>query len=530
VPHRPEDPRPTGAVPEGTPADDTAFARLRDADPATGKDAPVLDTAALRAEVDHRVAAAGPAASDPAASDPAALDPLAADPLAADPDRGTPAEVVPIRSRRPARWLQVAAVVAGVAVIGTGSYALGRTGGSTTADAIVLDTSGASAASSAMEMSDSADLRSSYFYGGRTVFTASGLSDQTGTARAWAFDAAATFSADTAARVAAALGVFGEPTLSWGSWTVGPTDGSGATVQIQSDGTTGVSYYDPTRDPWSCTVTEDSSSTGSTDGSTGSAEGDLGSVEPAVGTEVPTDAATLVGEPTDLVATISPDELTTMPGYAVVEPCDPAAAPAPTGDTALGMVRDTLVALGVDPGGFELTVEDSGDSTRSTAVTAAQVVDDQRTGLAWSFTLVDGGVQSLYGFLAPLVDLGEYPVVGAATAVDRLGDPRFGSTYGGVMPLLRAEAADGTADAAGSMITVDPGESAEPTVPGTVSPGAAISWPVQQVTITGARLGVSQITQSDGAALLVPAYELTGSDGSVWSVIAVAEESLDLTS
>jgi hypothetical protein len=76
------------------------------------------------------------------------------------------------------------------------------------------------------------------------------------------------------------------------------------------------------------------------------------------------------------------------------------------------------------------------------------------------------------------------------------------------------------------MIAPEPTD--EPTVPATVQPGAAIDWPVQQVTITSARLGVSLITQADGAALLVPAYELTGSDGSVWSVIAVAEDSLDL--
>jgi hypothetical protein len=150
------------------------------------------------------------------------------------------------------------------------------------------------------------------------------------------------------------------------------------------------------------------------------------------------------------------------------------------------------------------------------------VVDGQQTGLTWSFTIVADGVQALYGFLAPLVDLGEYPVIGAASAVERLGDPRFGPSSGAVMPFARAE----TADAASSTVAPDP--SAEPTVPATVRPGAAIDWPVQHVTITSARLGVSQVTQADGGALLVPAYELTGSDGSVWSVIAVAEESLDL--
>jgi hypothetical protein len=51
---------------------------------------------------------------------------------------------------------------------------------------------------------------------------------------------------------------------------------------------------------------------------------------------------------------------------------------------------------------------------------------------------------------------------------------------------------------------------------------------VQQVTITGARLGLGMVTQADGAVLLAPAYELTDADGSTWSVVAVDEGSLDL--
>jgi hypothetical protein len=295
--------------------------------------------------------------------------------------------------------------------------------------------------------------------------------------------------------VAAALGVTGEPRLEWGAWTVGSTDGSGPSVSVQSDGTTGVSYYDPTRDPWSCTAS-------ATDGLDGS------------GSAATSDGSAADGSVAGGAVEIAPAPLPSCDSTDVAPPSDDAAL-----DAARGAMRD----LGVDPASFELTVDDSGEGARATTVTALHVVDGQQTGLMWSFTVVADGVQSLYGFLAPLVDLGEYPVIGAASAVERLGDPRFGPSSGAVMPYARAETADA---AASSMVAPDP--SAEPTVPTTARPGAAIDWPVQRVTITSARLGVSQVTQADGAALLVPAYELTGSDGSVWSVIAVAEESLDL--
>ncbi len=500
--HSPENP---GRTPDedatGRAPEDEALARLHAADPAAATGAPVLDAAALRDSVDRRIAAGATPGADLLAE-------------GGDGD-GEAATVTTLRSRRPARWLQVAAVVAGIAVVGGGSYALGRSGGdgaTAASSAIVLDQSGSQPLAAAE--SAAADSRVASWFGGRTVFTAAGLPDDAGTAHAWAFDGASVFSAETAARIATALGVSGDPTLQWGSWTVGPTDGSGPSVTLQPDGTAGVSYYDPTRDPWSCTVSApDQPGTGAADGS--AADGATAS-----------GAATLDGS-TDVpsVGAIDPgllEQEQVDPSFsATIAPCDPAAAPAPTGDAALGQVRDLLTLLGVDPAGFEIVVEDTGDDTRSSQVTANQVVDGQRTGLAWSFTLVDGGVQSLYGFLAPLVDLGEYPVVGAATAVDRLGDPRFGPSSGGVMPLARAEATDGA-------VTDDSVASDDPTVPTTAAPGAAISWPVQQVTITGARLGVTQVVQADGAALLVPAYELTGDDGSTWSVVAVAEASLDL--
>ncbi|MCG7287833.1 hypothetical protein MHY85_17860 [Cellulomonas sp. ACRRI] len=498
---RPGGATPGGAAPGGaartdqpgrTAPDDEALARLRAADPAAGSR---LDADALRAEVARRVAAEEATGA----------------PDGVEADAG--AAVVPLEPRRRSRWLQVAAVAAAAAVVaGAGGYALGTEGGADAVTAgapITLSVPGA-AAEGAMKMDaagSTADMRIAPWFGGRAVFTASGLADDAGSGHAWAFDAASVFSAETAARVAGVLGVPGDPVLQYGAWTVGSQDGSGPSLSLQPDGTAGLSYFDPTRDPWSCTASApDQPGGGATsDGAAGTAAEGGAAVEVA---------------PTPEPATLDPALVDPALPSVVGPSCDPAAGPAPTGDAATSAARDLIGALGVDPDGFQYEVVDTGDA-RSSAVTAYQVLDGQQTGLTWSVTLVADGVQSLYGSLAPLVDLGEYPVVGAATAVERLNDPRFGAGFGGVMPLARAEVAD---DAAASSSSA----SADPTVPPTARPGAAIPWAVQQVTITGARLGVSQVTGADGSALLVPAYELSDAGGSTWSVVAVDEGSLDL--
>jgi len=492
--HRDQHPEPAG-TPGG--ADDEALARLRAADPAADARP---DTAALRAEVARRTAADAPAAGPDGSPAPDA---------APAPDGDT---VVLLAPRRRSRWLQVAAVAAAAAVVaGAGGYAVGATGGdgdAITAEApITLQGAGPEAATAMSGAASTADMRIAPWFGGRAVFTASGLADDAGSGHAWAFDAASVFSAETAARVAGVLGVAGDPVQQYGAWTVGPQDGSGPTVSLQPDGTAGVSYFDPTRDPWSCTASAPDQPDGgaTSDGSAGAA-----SEGPAAGESSP--------EPGVLDPSLVDPALPTVVGPS----CEPAGGPAPAGDAATSAVRDLLGSLGVDPEGFQYEVVDTGDA-RSSSVTAYQVLDGQQTGLTWSVTLVADGVQSLYGSLAPLVDLGEYPVVGAATAVERLNDPRFGSGSGGVMPLARAEATDGAAAGDSSAAA-----SADPTVPPTATPGAAIPWSVQQVTITGARLGVTQVSGADGAALLVPAYELSDADGSTWSVIAVDEGSLDL--
>ncbi|MBO3100827.1 hypothetical protein [Cellulomonas fengjieae] len=463
----------TDGIPDGT-ADDTAFARLQAADPAAGA---TPDVPALYAAVTERTGV----------------------PVAAPAD-----ELAARRSRRAPRWLQVAAAVAGVAVIGGGGYAYGVNSAPTQAvlPAITLESAAGGRADTAPQAASMAggavDTKMMYpWWGGRTVFAASGLSGEGGSGGAWGFDAAGVYSEATAAAAAAALGVPGQPRLEYGTWSVGPNDGSAASVSLSADGLASLSYYDPTRDPWNCVRSapdriEEPSTGGADEPSTGTAE--EGFAVPETG---------IVGGP----------------GCST-------AAPAPTGDAAIDRAKEALSAVGVDPAGYELAASTDPGSPQVTNVSASQVLDGQLTGVTASVTVVADGVQSLYVPLAPLVELGSYDVVSPTDAVARLDDPRFGASGGGgVMPL----AAGGMRTADDAASSSEPQAAVEPTVPATPQAGSPLAWPVQEVTLVSARLGVALTTLPTGASVLVPTYELADADGATWSVIAVVDDQLDFS-
>lgn len=494
TPHEPDE-RPQGAAgpaPDDGPAD-PALDRLRAADPAGDATA---DRGAIEAALRERVPDAFGAEPEP---EPATVAAAGAEPA---PVVELPVVADELAARRARRLpLQVAAAVAGVLVVGAGGYALGAgalgpaassaDAGSTVATALApielggapseQSESAADAAAPTLETLGSgarasADMASSGFWGGRSVFHQEGLPTAGGSAEAWAYDAAGVFSKETARRVADALGVEGDVREEYGSYAVGSADWTGPSVSLQPDGLASVSYNDPAKDPWGCVLATPTEEGG---GDTGADPADCR--EPELG------------------------------------------AP-PAADAAVDALRGTLDDLGVDLGGYEVVADEQGldgDAPRTTTVSAYEVVDGRRTGTSWSATYSGAGLSSLYGGLAPRVALGTYDVVSPAEAVERLGDPRFAS--GGPVAWAR----DGVEIL--PEIGPAPEEEATPTVPPTVAEGSAFAWPVQDVTITDAQLGSAVQYQPDGAAVLVPAYELTDEDGSTWSVVAVVDDRLDFS-
>lgn len=485
--------------------DDADLERLRAADPAADA---TPDATALEAAVRDRVpeAFARPATAGPGAGPAPAALPDASGLAGADgPTAALVDELAERRARRLRRRapLQVAAAVVGALVIGTGGYALGAGDRGSAGDSAAESTAlapirlGGADAPAAADMPAgtevfaggvateegsvgssraTADMAYPGGWGGRTVFRADGLSSDGARADAWAYDAAGVFSQETARRVAVVLGVTGEVREEYGSYAVGSADWTGPTVSLQPDGLASVSFNDPAKDPWGCVVVTPMPAEG--------ADGVSPSAEPGA-----------------------------------CEEADHGAPP--SGAEAGDRLRDVLGSLGLDPDGYEIAAEeqpvDQG-APRATTVTAAEVVDGQRTGTQWSATYSGAGLASLYGSLAPRVAIGAYDVVSPAEAVERLGDPRFGG--GGMIAWAREDV---------QSLPETASEPAAPTVPPTVGEGARFAWPVTDVTITDARLGLAVQYQPDGAAVLLPAYELSDAAGNVWSVVAVVDDQLDFT-
>ncbi|WNB87655.1 hypothetical protein [Cellulomonas sp. ATA003] len=484
--HRPD------PTPESAP--DSAFDRLLAADPAARL---TPDTDVLDAAVRARLGADGPLVVS------GGRDQLAAARAA----------------RRPSRWAAVAAVAAGTLVVGSAGFALGERagdGGSVPTATVMLPgpagatgegTTGQGGPPVAADTriagpEGSASATSLPWSGGRIVFRGAGLSDEAGVAEAWAYDPAQVFGAETASVVASSLGLEEEPRLEGVTWTVGPLDGSAASLQLQPDGVASVMFYDPATDPFRC-------------------------MEP-----VPEPAPDVAPEGG---ATPDAGDGAGSSGSAPAGPgCPPAATAALQGDAAVARAREVVAATGANPAAFEYEVADAGVPSAA-YVTAYGIIGGQRTGNVWSMTLVGDAVQSLYGALAPLVPLGSYDVVSPSAAVARLTDPRFGGGVGG--PVMAAEARTATgpavepdepvADDAAALAEGPAAPAGSP--PAAVQPGSPFAWPVTTVTLTGARLGLTQHVQPDGATALLPAYELTADDGSAWSVVAVAESALDLS-
>lgn len=379
------------------------------------------------------------------------------------------------RARRRRRWLPVAAVAASLVVVGAAGGAAGYGIGATTGGGTNL----ADGAAPAISLPNGADAgvteqgmlpepatgdakmsapgASGMFApygGGRNHFTSSGLSASDATAIGYGFDARAASGTETVAALAAALGVEGTPQLLYGSWTVGPQDGSGPSLSVSLDGVSSFWYSNPGINPWQC------------------ADG----------------AVT----------------------------CEPTGTP-PAEDVAIDAVRSLISSAGRDPGAFEFTSETwEGSPTRMAQ--AWLVVDGQRLDQAWSAELSEEGMISASGSLAELVPLGDYPVVSEQEAFERLSDPRFGAQMT-TLPIALRDAPVGAEE------WVPPTE--PPAVP---TEGAAVAWPVNDVEIVEARLGLASQWQPDGSVLVVPAYEFTDTDGGTWSVIAVAESKLDFES
>jgi hypothetical protein len=362
-------------------------------------------------------------------------------------------------------------------VVGAASPPIPVVAGQSAANAPMGSPEAMSAAADA-PMADKAMIYPGY---GTSMLPGPDLTDEPGTAPGYRLDAEGIDLEALGRQLGAAFGIPGEPTKQEYGWVVGSVDGTGPAIWIGEDATVSWSLYDPTINPWDCSVTAEP--------------------QPA-----PADGS---------ASTSSGSE----PG--APEECKPDVAPISERD-AVRQARKILASLGVTDQAVDgIDVEwESGSDDYTTWVTAWQRIDGQRTQLSWSFTFAGETVAWANGFAAGLEQVPSYPIVGARTAVTRSTDPRFSAfgptplDYGGVVPM--AEARDD--------VTASPDESTS--VPQGDPRRVQVYW--DPMLATGAELSLAQYWQPDGTLLILPSYRVTTADDrGTWAIIAVAQTAVE---
>lgn len=222
----------------------------------------------------------------------------------------------------------------------------------------------------------------------------------------------------------------------------------------------------------------------------------------ATGRPVEEDGSWVVGSPGGPMLTVNDDPLFTWAFEDAAALASPVVGEQLEPATAIELTSALLGSIGVDVGSVDWQVD---RYLGRTAVTAWQLVGRQRTELGWQVAFdPSGAVLRASGFSAGLEEVPGYPVLGAASAIARSASLPWSLL--GAAPAGAPEAS--------------PSPPAPPITPLT-RPG--ITVPVSKVTVTAATLGVAQYWQPDGGMLMLPSYELTGDDGSRWSLLAIEE-------
>ncbi|HET7488973.1 MAG TPA: hypothetical protein VFJ85_13670 [Acidimicrobiales bacterium] len=330
--------------------------------------------------------------------------------------------------------------------------------------------------------------------------------------------------ADAVKRLAAALGVDGEPQPTAGGWVVHDAERS---VQVmKAPG----APWSLSRCPEAMTVSSDGSTAGVVKGcevaaaiaGSGGTAVDLPATSPQPA-PCPADAtcaappATAVPEPVPGTKPV-PDAQSAGPPLAgppvsVVPPDQPPARPdLPSREEATRVAKEAFARLGAGDQGFQLEDSWSNWSARVDGLVDGAAVP----GLGTWLGIGPGGVIEYgSGMLARPERLGDYPLVSVQAGLDRLRRG-FGA---GVRPM----AADGTPVRDGVVPPAVAVAPAEPGPPVTIEQPVPAEPPVTHLVITGAHLTLLQVGDA-----LVPAFAFDLESGGTTSPVpAVTDQWLD---
>jgi hypothetical protein len=320
------------------------------------------------------------------------------------------------------------------------------------------------------------------FFGGWIFEVGEGLPALPTTSTGYHFPAGATADVADVARIAAILGVAGEPRTTapetGNAWQVGPDDGSAPALYVGSDGLS--SWY--FSGPWAAT-------------SGGSCAGvDL----PAEAPDAPEDGVRPIEE--------------------CVAPEPPAGVP--TADQAEAKARELLTALGEDPTTYQF--ETYADEWAA-SVTTTTTVDGLRWPVGYGFGFgAEGALQWANGFLADPVATGPYPLIDLDGALARLAEQNGMWGYGfgaGVAADARAAEEAAAAEEAGAETVAD--DVATEPAPSDVDVPAA--EPVV-ATLVDVSADLWWVWDTDNSVWLLPAYTFTDTNGLSFTVPAVTDD------
>jgi len=505
------------------------FERLSQLDPATGIE---FDSTAVWQKVEDQLAEPTPALS------------LVASPADATASTEVSQTLATRRTNRVA-WLQIAASVAATAVVSTmvvtgvmhrgnaqsglqsnaaeigRQDALDSAQSSSLAEGPLANTAQSGSGSEtapglpgipSQGSADSAAVEAMPYPGGsvREVFVGKDLSSAQGNASAFGFDDSAIMTASTMTRLQEAFGVKGRVERSGDGFTINTQN---VWLGLNGNGT-GAFWFGRSWEQLEPKKQDQDA-----------AEAKARSIMSTLGLD-PAEF-TIVTESFEYgvwAATDAPDTPVTSDGAAssdtAVSPDNAGSSPAYSGSNdGPNAGSNEADGTGIEPAPLP-GPQHSITLTRVTATPAR--FSGRHTAGEWSFEFNGTEVLNAQGSLARIIELGDYPVVSARDAVDRMNDPRFG---------VSAVISDDTS--ASSIIEPYGLGYGEPGVSGagsaarhSATPGEKLTWPVTTHVVSGGSLKNAGFYLADGSNVVLPVWEFAGENGLHYQVLAVADSAL----
>lgn len=320
-----------------------------------------------------------------------------------------------------------------------------------------------------------ADMSMLPYNEGKFTYNTSNLPTEATTSEVWVFNGKETYNEDKLNALKPIFGVEGENVKDSSSLLVKSTNGK--ILTMAPDSMTSINYYDPSFDPYACVNT------------------------------------TLPIEPR-ADEMIEPDG-----GYVDVMPpqdCENNEIKGKLSDEeSINNSKEILNALGYNSDELTYQVTSYDDVMQFVNVSLNNSSDSN----LWTFNYAGEGLNSFYGPVAPLVSLGNYPVISAQEAGERLNDVKFGGSDN-YYHIMSEE----------TSVSVTPENQTlqeEMTPPDVLNPGDLLPWKVTNVNLIESEL-TTQVKYLNNITFIMPTYILTGeNENQTWAVNAISSEALN---